>query len=142
MNAPSLALWDRFDRPLGSSPPNGFDLVDPTVKGGGCFANTPGERDASAAESPTPSSKVAFLMVYFVGSRHEGLGERGMAICWNTCFQKSGSSPIRHGSSRSVAHLECPPWTDRNHLFREMVSTSENIDFARGSKPTACERPH
>lgn len=82
---------------------------------------------------PDPaSSKVTVLMAYFVGSRHEGRGERGMAhllehllFKGSEKFSEPAKSLKEHG-----AYSNASTWTDRTLYFEEMLATDDNLDFA------------
>lgn len=82
---------------------------------------------------PDPaSSKVTVLMAYFVGSRHEGRGERGMAhLLEHLLFKGSENFPEPAKSLKEHgAYSNASTWTDRTLYFEEMLATDDNLDFA------------
>jgi zinc protease len=83
---------------------------------------------------PDPSaSTVTVNMTVFVGSRHEGYGETGMAhLLEHMLFKGSKRFPfidkalIAHGAGKSA---NATTWTDRTNYFETMPGTDENLEF-------------
>ncbi|MFO0859821.1 MAG: pitrilysin family protein [Phycisphaerales bacterium] len=116
--------------PAVQAPPAGLEKPETVVEDVRAYTLGNGMR---VLLNPDPAaSKVAVLMVYFVGSRHEGLGERGMAHLLEHLLFK-GSSGFPEPAQELKAHgafSNASTWSDRTIYFEEMLSSPENIDFA------------
>ncbi len=83
---------------------------------------------------PDPSaSTVTTVMTVFVGSRHEGYGETGMAhLLEHMLFKGSKAFPsvdkalIAHGAGKAA---NATTWTDRTNYYESMPATDENLEF-------------
>ena len=81
--------------------------------------------DASAAN-------VTVNITYFVGSRHEGRGEKGMAhLVEHMVFKGTPTFPnVWKSLQERGAQFNGTTWTDRTNYFETLVATEENLDFA------------
>jgi len=80
------------------------------------------------------AANVTVNITYFVGSRHEGRGEKGMAhllehmvFKGTPTFSNPWKSLQDHG-----ADFNGTTWTDRTNYYETMVASDENLDFALG----------
>lgn len=78
------------------------------------------------------SSNVTVNITYFVGSRHEGRGEKGMAhllehmvFKGTPTFTDPWKSLQDHG-----ANFNGTTWTDRTNYYETLVASDENLNFA------------
>ncbi|MFO0863759.1 MAG: hypothetical protein U0744_03725 [Gemmataceae bacterium] len=100
---------------------------------------------------PDPSSStVTVNMTVFVGSRHEGYGETGMAHLLSTCLQRSKTipTPTKHCKEPKAA-LNGTTWVDRTNYYETMPGTGAcpilGIKFESGSSGELLRetrRPH
>ena len=82
---------------------------------------------------PDPSAaNVTVNITYFVGSRHEGRGEKGMAhLLEHMVFKGTPDHPDvwkllqEHG-----AQFNGTTWLDRTNYYETMVATDKNLEFA------------
>jgi len=75
---------------------------------------------------------VTVNVTYFVGSRHEGLGESGMAhLLEHMVFKGTPSHPkIWEELQAHGARFNGTTWVDRTNYFETMSATPENLKFA------------
>lgn len=82
---------------------------------------------------PDPSQPtVTVNITYFVGSRHEGYGEKGMAHLLEHLVFK-GSTNHKDISQELTAHGAFPngtTWFDRTNYFETVTATDENLTWA------------
>lgn len=78
------------------------------------------------------SANVTVNITYFVGSRHEGLGEKGMAhLVEHMIFKGTPTFPNPWESLQKYgAQFNGTTWTDRTNYFETLVATDENLNFA------------
>lgn len=78
------------------------------------------------------SSNVTVNITYFVGSRHEGLGEKGMAhLLEHMVFKGTPDHPDPWKSLKDHgADFNGTTWTDRTNYYETMVASDENLAFA------------
>lgn len=82
------------------------------------------------ASKPT----VTVNVTYFVGSRHEGLGEKGMAHLLEHLLFK-GTQKVKDSKKELTAHgaeSNGTTWFDRTNYFETIPSTDENLKWAIG----------
>lgn len=82
---------------------------------------------------PDPSKPtVTVNITYFVGSRHEGYGETGMAhLLEHMVFKGTPDHPqIWKSLQDHGAQFNGTTWFDRTNYFETMAATEENLDFA------------
>src|SRR4051794_24374434 len=82
-----------------------------------------------------PDSSKATVTVnatYFVGSRHEGYGESGMAhLLEHMLFKGTEARPDIWGDLKNHgADFNGSTWTDRTNYYETLQSTDENLRFA------------
>ena len=77
------------------------------------------------------ASSVTTIMTVFVGSRHEGYGETGMAhllehMLFKGCkaFPKIDKALQEHGAKANAT-----TWTDRTNYYETMPATDKNLEF-------------
>ncbi|MGH8706178.1 MAG: M16 family metallopeptidase [Burkholderiales bacterium] len=77
---------------------------------------------------------VSVHITYFVGSRHEGYGEKGMAhLLEHMLFKGSKRHPeIKAGLVRRGARYNGTTSQDRTTYFETLAATEENLDWALG----------
>jgi zinc protease len=75
---------------------------------------------------------VTVNVTYFVGSRHEGLGESGMAhLLEHMVFKGTPTHPkIWEALQAHGARFNGTTWVDRTNYFETMAATPENLKFA------------
>lgn len=78
------------------------------------------------------SSNVTVNITYFVGSRHEGRGEKGMAhLLEHMVFKGTPTHPDPWKSLQDHgAQFNGTTWTDRTNYYETMVASDENLEFA------------
>lgn len=78
------------------------------------------------------SSNVTVNITYFVGSRHEGRGEKGMAhLLEHMVFKGTPTHPDPWKSLQDHgANFNGTTWTDRTNYYETMVASKENLEFA------------
>lgn len=78
------------------------------------------------------SSNVTVNITYFVGSRQEGRGEKGMAhLLEHMVFKGTPDHPDPWKSLQDHgASFNGTTWTDRTNYYETMVASDENLDFA------------
>ncbi|MFO0861696.1 MAG: pitrilysin family protein [Phycisphaerales bacterium] len=78
------------------------------------------------------SSNVTVNITYFVGSRHEGRGEKGMAhLLEHMVFKGTPTHPDPWKSLQDHgANFNGTTWTDRTNYYETMVASDENLEFA------------
>ena len=84
---------------------------------------------------PEPSRpKVTVNLTVFVGSRHEGYGEAGMAhLLEHMVFKGTPDHPDVPGSLKERgAQFNGTTWLDRTNYFETLNATDENAEFAIG----------
>ncbi|MFW7379287.1 MAG: M16 family metallopeptidase [Oligoflexus sp.] len=84
---------------------------------------------------PDPSkSTVTVNMTYFVGSRHEGYGEAGMAhLLEHMVFKGTPERPdIWKALQNRGAQFNGTTWTDRTNYYETLPASQENLEFAIG----------
>ena len=78
------------------------------------------------------SANVTVNATYFVGSRHEGRGEKGMAHLLEHMVFKG--TPTHQDPWKSLqdhgAQFNGTTWTDRTNYYETMVASEENLEFA------------
>ena len=82
---------------------------------------------------PDPSqAKVTINTTYFVGSRHEGYGEAGMAhLLEHMVFKGTDTRPgIWKALTDRGARFNGTTWTDRTNYYETLPATKENLEFA------------
>lgn len=77
---------------------------------------------------------VTLNMTVFVGSRHEGYGEAGMAhLLEHMVFKGTPNHPkIPEALQARGAKFNGTTWVDRTNYFETLPATKENLDFALG----------
>jgi zinc protease len=77
-------------------------------------------------------STITVNMTYFVGSRHEGYGESGMAhLLEHLTFKGTRKYPDLDGElNRRGAFSNGTTWTDRTNYFETLPASSDNLAFA------------
>ena len=77
------------------------------------------------------ASTVTINMTVFVGSRHEGYGETGMAhLLEHMLFKGSKNFPnIDKKLTEHGADANATTWTDRTNYFETMPATDKNLEF-------------
>ncbi len=77
-------------------------------------------------------AKVTVNITYFVGSRHEGYGEAGMAhLLEHLMFKGTPShSDIWELLERHGARFNGTTWTDRTNYYETLPASDENLEFA------------
>ena len=77
-------------------------------------------------------TKITINVTYNVGSRHEGLGETGMAhLLEHMLFKGSKKFPdIKNSLSKSGAVFNASTWYDRTNYYETLVSSEDNLNFA------------
>ena len=84
---------------------------------------------------PEPSRpRVTVNMTVFVGSRHEGYGEAGMAhLLEHMVFKGTPDHPDVPGALKERgAQFNGTTWLDRTNYFETLNATDDNVDFALG----------
>jgi len=84
---------------------------------------------------PEPGrSKVTVNLTVFVGSRHEGYGEAGMAhLLEHMVFKGTPDRPDIPGALKERgAQFNGTTWLDRTNYFETLNATDDNVDFALG----------
>jgi len=78
------------------------------------------------------SSNVTVNITYFVGSRQEGRGEKGMAhLLEHMVFKGTPTHPDPWKSLQDHgANFNGTTWTDRTNYYETMVASDENLEFA------------
>ncbi|MGH7243039.1 MAG: M16 family metallopeptidase [Phycisphaerales bacterium] len=78
------------------------------------------------------SSNVTVNITYFVGSRQEGRGEKGMAhLLEHMVFKGTPDHPDPWKSLQDHgANFNGTTWTDRTNYYETMVASDENLQFA------------
>jgi len=78
------------------------------------------------------SSNVTVNITYFVGSRQEGRGEKGMAhLLEHMVFKGTPDHPDPWKSLQDHgANFNGTTWTDRTNYYETMVASDENLEFA------------
>jgi zinc protease len=78
------------------------------------------------------SSNVTVNITYFVGSRHEGRGEKGMAhLLEHMVFKGTPTHPDPWKSLQDHgAQFNGTTWTDRTNYYETLVASDENLEFA------------
>lgn len=78
------------------------------------------------------SSNVTVNITYFVGSRQEGRGEKGMAhLLEHMVFKGTPTHPDPWKSLQEHgANFNGTTWTDRTNYYETMVASDENLEFA------------
>ncbi|NRA63929.1 MAG: insulinase family protein [Pseudobacteriovorax sp.] len=82
---------------------------------------------------PDPSkAKVTVNITYFVGSRHEGYGEAGMAhLLEHMVFKGTPTRPnIWEALTEKGAQFNGTTWTDRTNYYETLPATDENLAWA------------
>ena len=70
-------------------------------------------------------------LTVFVGSRHEGYGEAGMAHCSNTwCSRARRHTQISRRHCRGVAQFNGTTSPDRTNYFETLPASDDNLEFA------------
>ncbi len=103
------------------------------------------EGDSQPKGSPNTSSKTAcgsccsrslkpqvtVNLTVFVGSRHEGYGEAGMAHLLSTCSSRNpGPSEIPKVLRDHDKDFNGTTWLDRTNYFETLPASDENLEFA------------
>lgn len=81
---------------------------------------------------PDPSSsKVTVNLTVFVGSRHEGYGETGMAhLLEHMVFKGTPTHPdVPKALKEHGAEFNGTTWLDRTNYFESMQATDDNLEF-------------
>jgi len=84
---------------------------------------------------PDPSaSNFTVHMTYFVGSRHEGYGEKGMAHLLEHMLFKGASrhASIKEELNKRGARFNGTTSNDRTNYFETLTATGDNLDWALG----------
>lgn len=84
---------------------------------------------------PDPSKpQVTVNMTVFVGSRHEGYGEAGMAhLLEHMLFKGTPTNPnVPKALQDRGAEFNGTTWLDRTNYYETLPATKENLDFALG----------
>ncbi len=78
------------------------------------------------------SANVTVNITYFVGSRHEGRGEKGMAhLLEHMVFKGTPEHPDPWKALQDHgANFNGTTWTDRTNYYETLVASDENLDFA------------
>lgn len=78
------------------------------------------------------ASNVTVNMTFFVGSRHEGRGEKGMAhLLEHMVFKGTPDHPdVWKALQDRGAQFNGTTWTDRTNYYETLVATDENLEFA------------
>ncbi|MBX3378968.1 MAG: insulinase family protein [Phycisphaeraceae bacterium] len=78
------------------------------------------------------SSNVTVNITYFVGSRQEGRGEKGMAHLLEHMVFKGTPNHVDPWKSLQEhgANFNGTTWTDRTNYYETMVASDENLEFA------------
>ena len=82
---------------------------------------------------PDPSqAKVTVNVTYFVGSRHEGYGEAGMAhLLEHMVFKGTEQRPdIWKALNDRGAKFNGTTWTDRTNYYETLPASDDNLEFA------------
>ena len=76
--------------------------------------------------------RVTVNLTYFVGSRHEGYGEAGMAhLLEHMLFKGTPTRPdIWKMLQQQGANFNASTWYDRTNYFEMLPASKENLDFA------------
>lgn len=76
--------------------------------------------------------KVTVNITYFVGSRHEGYGEAGMAhLLEHMVFKGTPTHPNIPGAMKERgANFNGTTWVDRTNYYEVLSATDENLEFA------------
>ncbi len=77
-------------------------------------------------------AKVTVNITYFVGSRHEGYGEAGMAhLLEHMVFKGTPNHPNIWGALEDHgASFNGTTWTDRTNYYETLPASDENLEFA------------
>ncbi|MGZ3457795.1 MAG: M16 family metallopeptidase, partial [Archangium sp.] len=84
---------------------------------------------------PDPTKPTVTINVtYFVGSRHEGYGETGMAhLLEHLMFKGTPSHPnVPQELTQRGAHPNGTTWLDRTNYFETLPASDENLSWALG----------
>ncbi len=82
---------------------------------------------------PDPSRpKVTVNITYFVGSRHEGYGEAGMAhLLEHMVFKGTPTHPSIPGAMKERgANFNGTTWVDRTNYYESLSASDDNLEFA------------
>ncbi len=84
------------------------------------------------------SPKVTVNLTVFVGSRHEGYGEAGMAhLLEHMVFKGTPTRPHIPADLKKVgADFNGTTWLDRTNYYETMPASDENLEFGIVLKPT------
>ena len=94
---------------------------------------------------PDPSaSTVAVHVTYFVGSRHEGYGEKGMAHLLEHLLFKGtpNNADIKAELARRGARFNGTTSNDRTNYFETLPATEDNLDWALGMEADRMVNSH
>ena len=94
---------------------------------------------------PDPSaSTVAVHITYFVGSRHEGYGEKGMAHLLEHLLFKGTpkTADIKAALARRGARFNGSTSNDRTNYYETLPATGDNLDWALGMEADRLVNSH